>query len=53
LLGELVTIRDECEIRQVTVEEAFLLQLMHKGLKGEVTRTPRKVRWPEWWTYKP
>ncbi len=35
LLGELVTIRDEGATRQVTVEEAFLLQLMHKGLKGE------------------
>ncbi|WP_421992473.1 DUF5681 domain-containing protein [Qipengyuania sp.] len=35
LLGELVTIRDEGETRQVTVEQAFLLQLMHKGLKGE------------------
>lgn len=36
VLGQLVTIRQGGQERQVTAEEAFLLQLSKKGLEGDV-----------------
>ena len=51
VLGQMVTVREDGVERRLTAKSIFkeLKEKVEQAKVVRATRTPHKVRWPEWW----